>query len=351
MKVAVFGQGKLGKPIADVLSEYHELCRVDPAVENGCSPVGAMNGADVSIIIVPTPSDDTGRFSSATVEKVIAEDIIPNLPDKRHVTIVTSTVMPGECDRMRNAYLRDNWELVYSPEFVELGNVAEGFRDPDVLLMGVETEWAASVTNRLYAPHLLDTKRTRIFHRMSLVEAELAKLLLNNFLATKLDFVNMAMLMCDANGADAGKVLGLVGADPRIGSAFMKPGFGHGGPCLTRDTRALVKVEGYRFPQYARTFLVDKIADQCGKATAVLGYTYKPDVAITEDSHVGLLIARLRRDGKLLDAYDPLVNSKKASIERVIEGADTVVIGVPYKEFDIDYGDRKVINPWGHFNA
>jgi UDP-glucose 6-dehydrogenase len=42
-------------------------------------------------------------------------------------------------------------------------------------------------------------------------------------------------------GCDANKVLEAVGTDSRVGSKYIKPGFGFGGPCFSRDNRALAK--------------------------------------------------------------------------------------------------------------
>ena len=46
-------------------------------------------------------------------------------------------------------------------------------------------------------------------------------------------------LRCDALGADAADVLRGVGYDGRIGSAFLTPGIGFGGPFLERNVRFL----------------------------------------------------------------------------------------------------------------
>jgi len=43
-------------------------------------------------------------------------------------------------------------------------------------------------------------------------------------------------------GADPKKVLSGVGADGRIGDKFFSYGFGWGGPCFPRDTRAFVRL-------------------------------------------------------------------------------------------------------------
>ena len=43
-------------------------------------------------------------------------------------------------------------------------------------------------------------------------------------------------------GADPDKVLDAVGSDSRINNKFFKYGFGWGGPCFPRDTRAMIRL-------------------------------------------------------------------------------------------------------------
>jgi UDP-glucose 6-dehydrogenase len=43
-------------------------------------------------------------------------------------------------------------------------------------------------------------------------------------------------------GADADKVLAAVGSDSRINNKFFRYGFGWGGPCFPRDTRAFIRL-------------------------------------------------------------------------------------------------------------
>eukprot|EP00339_Tiarina_fusa_P028783 CAMPEP_0117050450 /NCGR_PEP_ID=MMETSP0472-20121206/34827_1 /TAXON_ID=693140 ORGANISM="Tiarina fusus, Strain LIS" /NCGR_SAMPLE_ID=MMETSP0472 /ASSEMBLY_ACC=CAM_ASM_000603 /LENGTH=125 /DNA_ID=CAMNT_0004764225 /DNA_START=18 /DNA_END=392 /DNA_ORIENTATION=+ len=40
-------------------------------------------------------------------------------------------------------------------------------------------------------------------------------------------------------GADKNDILSAVGADTRVGTKYLRPGYGFGGPCFPRDNRAL----------------------------------------------------------------------------------------------------------------
>jgi UDPglucose 6-dehydrogenase len=71
-----------------------------------------------------------------------------------------------------------------------------------------------------------------------LLQRELAKVAANAFLATKISFINAMAEVCDAAGADVTVLGRVLGADPRIGPAFLNSGLGFGGGCLPKDIRA-----------------------------------------------------------------------------------------------------------------
>jgi nucleotide sugar dehydrogenase len=79
------------------------------------------------------------------------------------------------------------------------------------------------------------------YNRMSRTEAEITKISVNCFLTTKISYANMIGDISNRLGCDSDKILSAVGSDSRIGSKYIKPGFGFGGPCFPRDNRALAK--------------------------------------------------------------------------------------------------------------
>lgn len=70
--------------------------------------------------------------------------------------------------------------------------------------------------------------------------AEITKLAVNCFVTMKVSYANMIGDIADATpGADKNHILQAVGADSRVGTKYLRPGYGFGGPCFPRDNRAL----------------------------------------------------------------------------------------------------------------
>ena len=93
-------------------------------------------------------------------------------------------------------------------------------------------------------------------HRMSRISAEIAKLALNCALTMKIAFANAIGDLSTCEGAEPEAILDAIGADSRIGSKFLKYGYGFGGPCFPRDNRALnffARQHNYEFLQASAT--------------------------------------------------------------------------------------------------
>src|ERR1051325_6640541 len=71
-------------------------------------------------------------------------------------------------------------------------------------------------------------------------EAEMTKYASNALLATKISLMNEIAEFCDALDVDVEKVRAGVGADSRIGHAFLYAGCGYGGSCFPKDIKALI---------------------------------------------------------------------------------------------------------------
>ncbi len=124
--------------------------------------------------------------------------------------------------------------IVYKPEFIRLEHVHMDLRCPNYFLMGHVADNEAAQNYYLW---LCKHWTTIPKFRMSLIEAELAKITLNCALTMKISLANQLHRVAEKMGCDSSKIMACVGADPRIGNAYLAPGKAYGGPCLPRDNR------------------------------------------------------------------------------------------------------------------
>ena len=73
--------------------------------------------------------------------------------------------------------------------------------------------------------------------------AEIVKIAINCYMTTKISFANMIgqVLILSGLENEIETVLASIASDSRIGSKYLRFGFGFGGPCLPRDNRAFSK--------------------------------------------------------------------------------------------------------------
>jgi UDPglucose 6-dehydrogenase len=357
MKVVVVGLGRLGAPMAAVLATAGAtVVGVDSneyvirAVMAGRAPVSepglaemlvrtrgrlsatsdlrlALPDADVSFIVVPTPSGDDQMFSLTHVLSAvtsIGRGLAAN-SSKRHVVVVTSTVMPGATGGpIREALelssgltVGKDIGLCYSPEFIALGTVINDLTRPDMILVGESDRASGDV---LLAVLRSVTGSQVPVARMDTTSAEVAKLAVNTFVTTKISYANMIDEICESlPGADSGLVTAAVGMDSRIGPKYLRPGAPYGGPCFPRDNAALAALarslgksadlaeatDTINRRQVDRVIATIKGYAQPGSTVAVLGLSYKPGTPVRDESFGVDLASRCARDGFDVVAWDP----------------------------------------------
>lgn len=287
----------------------------------------AVRETDVTLIIVPTPSNPDGAFSNAYLEAVLKE-LGPELKKKDgfHIIDIVSTVMPGSCDTVFRPLLEGlsgkicgkDFGLVYNPEFIALGSVIRDFLHPDMVLIGASDAYSGKTVRDLYATMVQNSPQYAV---MNLINAEIAKLSLNCFVTMKISFANeLAALCASTPGADVDTVTTALGADSRIGSKYLKGGLGFGGPCFPRDNRAMqhfAATKGFDLRlSPAVTQVNDDVVDRLFTTitglvaqpgpVALLGLAYKPGTHIVEESPAVILAHRLAKAGYELRLHDPL---------------------------------------------
>jgi UDPglucose 6-dehydrogenase len=304
-------------------------------------PAEAIGSADVIFICVGTPARLDGEADLLAVELAVRE-VARHAADGALV-VEKSTVPAGTVDRIRETLRREGdgrqVHLASNPEFLREGMALQDAMEPDRIVLGVESDTGRELLEQLYRPMLDEGIREIV---TDIRTAELAKHASNAFLATKISFANALARVCELTGADVSAVAEVMGADARIGRAFLNAGLGYGGYCLPKDVAALERLAaklGYRFGLLeevervnieAVAALAARVEDAVwnleGKRIALLGLAFKPDTDDVRSSPALALARRLLAGGADLVAFDP-----KAAAEALVEMPELVITADPYE--------------------
>jgi UDPglucose 6-dehydrogenase len=324
----------------------------------------ALAHSDVTFAILPTPSTSRGEFSSRYITGCF-DELAEIFRRKRgyHLFVVLSTLAPGESSRLVERFARvsgreggKGFGYCYNPEFVALGRVIGDFLNPDMVLVGEEDRKAGGILAGIYRRVCLNDPTVV---RMSPLNAEIAKIALNCFLTVKISFANMiGALGEDIPGADAQVILEAVGRDRRIGSSYLRPGLGYGGPCFPRDNGALLELAARAGTPVELAEATGKINDALprrllkrirgavpkGGTVAVLGLSFKEDTEVVVASQAVDIAGALARSGRRVRVYDPAAMDSARQLlpggvewcetaRECLDSSDLCLIATPWKEF------------------
>ncbi|RJR13537.1 nucleotide sugar dehydrogenase [Candidatus Parcubacteria bacterium] len=417
MKVSVIGLGKLGACYAAFCAERgHDVIGVDvnkknvDAINRGEAPVEetdlaryvernkkrlratldiekAVRESDISLIVVPTPSNKDGSFSVDFVTSA-CKSIGKAIAKKKsyHLVTLVSTVLPGDSreqiipalERASGKKIGEQFGYVYAPSLIAIGDILHNLEEPDFLFLGASDEKANHVMTRFYET----LYAAREPEHMSIESAELAKISLNAYVTMKITFANVLGSLSERiPNADVDEITTAIGKDKRVGRHYFKSGLGYGGPCFPRDNFAFAytaKKRGLRapvalavhatnkeIPLQTATFL-DQIMKKAG-ATRIgfLGVSYKPKTPYTEESQALQIAKIMRKKGYAIAIYEPLnLNEAKSifattaayasSMKELVRMSDVLFVSNPdglFKEIPKVIGTQKriIVDPWGMF--
>ncbi len=333
----------------------------------------ALVEADVAFIAVGTPPGDDGSADLSQVLGVASSigRALATRPTEYLVVVTKSTVPVGTAFKVA-AHLRTSaaaaaqtgvdateFDVASNPEFLKEGAAIEDFARPDRIVIGVETERAQAVLERLYRPFLLNARPVMF---MDIASAEITKYAANAMLATRISFMNTIAALCDAVGADVSLVRRGIGSDPRIGQSFLYAGPGYGGSCFPKDVRALhataeslgvdfgilreVEAANERqksVPVAKLRALIDRVdGSLAGVTVALWGLAFKPNTDDIRDAPALTVISELLDAGADVRLYDPVAALPSGMFEAVTVcgepyeatvGADALVLLTEWPEF------------------
>lgn len=320
----------------------------------------------VSIVFsaVGTPPDDDG---SADLKYVldVARTVGQNMKD--YVLLVTKSTVPvGTAPKVREVIQQEldkrgvniEFDVASNPEFLKEGAAIKDFMSPDRVVVGVESERAALLMERLYKPFVLNGFPI-IF--MDIASAEMSKYAANAMLATRISFMNEIARLCEATGANVEMVRKGIGSDKRIGTSFLYAGAGYGGSCFPKDVKALVHIgEEHGVPmkiveavesvnEEQKEIVFKKLMSAfngklSGKTIALWGLSFKPDTDDMREAPSLVVIDKLVKAGATVRAFDPVsINEAKrrigdkvtycSSIYEAAKDADAIALVTEWKQF------------------
>ena len=352
---------------------------LDRGVEFTADLAGAVERSEAVFIAVGTPQGDTGAADLSYVEAVVSE--IARHIDSYKVIVEKSTVPVYTNEWISRVLLRHgvdqkSFDVVSNPEFLREGSAVIDFLHPDRIVIGANTERAATVLKQIYEPltggGYYDRPgslagRCSAAHPARLVvtsaqSAEIIKHASNAFLALKISFINAVANLAEAVDADIEDIAEGMGLDSRIGSKFLRAGLGYGGSCFPKDVAAfhwVAQQKGINFEllreirkinETQRDIFFNKVLSALwtlrGKRLTALGLAFKGETDDIRDSPAIDVIKKLLEAGATVTAYDPAASERAkdvlppsekmryaSGLYEAAKDADAVLIQTDWKEF------------------
>jgi len=324
----------------------------------------SIQECEAAFIAVGTPPGEDGSADLKYVTGVARE--IGHHMNNHMVVVTKSTVPVGTSLQVKNAVKEEldkrksdlSFDVASNPEFLKEGAAIQDFLKPDRIVVGIDSDSAKDIMERLYKPFLLNGHPT-IF--MDIPSAEMTKYAANSMLATKISFMNDIANLCEIMGADVNMVRKGIGSDNRIGNKFIYPGVGYGGSCFPKDVKALIRTaedNGYSMEvlksvevvnEKQKSVLVNKVVSQFGEdlsglTFAVWGLAFKPKTDDMREAPAVVIIKALLARGAKIKAYDPV-----AMEEAKHQLGETVTYSKDEYNALIDADGLLVVTEWSEF--
>jgi GDP-mannose 6-dehydrogenase len=403
MRVVVVGLGYVGSVCSACLaSRGHSVVGVDTSawkvdhLERGESPIveaslgdliresraagrlrattrieEAMEGAEVVLVCVGTPSAEDGSLDLGHVRRACAE-VGRELPRTGRWTVVVqrSTMLPGSVEDELAPVLEQasgmragvDFGVGYNPEFLREGTAVADFFGAEYTVVGAGDERSAKALIDLYG----DVGGEMIV--TAIRNAEALKYVNNTFHALKVAFTNEVGRWAKREGVDSHEVMRIFCKDTRLNLSpyYLKPGFAFGGSCLPKDVRALNargRARGLDLPVVYSVMRSNDVHVEAAvaliertrrRSVGVLGLSFKAETDDLRESPILRVVGTLVGKGYTLLLHDPNIDMQRVlganrrfvedevpylperlrpTVREVVEASEVVVVANGSKEY------------------
>ena len=384
-KIAILGLGYVGLPLAVEFGKTRKVVGFDinesrirqlqsaHDVTNECSvgqlkaskylkyssSISDIQDADIYIVTVPTPVDETNRPNLSPL--ISATKMVGKVLEKDNIVIFESTVFPGATEEICVPVLEEvsglkfnkEFSCGYSPERINPGDKVNTITRIKKITSGSNIK-AAKVIDSLYSSII--TAGTYLVSSMKVAEA--AKVIENSQRDLNIAFVNELSVIFERLDIDTVEVLQAAGS--KWNFLPFRPGM-VGGHCIGVDPYYLThKAEevGYNpqvilagrrindnMARYAAKSIIKRMlqsnVDVANSSILVLGITFKENCPDIRNSQVVELIHELKSWNTLVKVCDPWADKDEVLLEYGItltqkndlNQVDAVIVAVGHDEF------------------
>jgi len=375
--ISVYGQGKMGLPLAQVMAQYYKVIGVDinkglvERLSKGENPMpdepglgelilennksGSYNAtvdftlaarkANVHVILVPTLIKK--NVPDLSVVRDVAGKVSKGLK-RGDIVITECTMPPGSTEILvpileKSGLKLGDFGLAHCPERTMSGTAIRDITGQYPKIIGASDKRTADVVKPIYEK----INQKGVLMMSSVKAAEMVKVFEGCYRDANIALANELAYVCEREGVSAVEVFGAANSQPFCN--IHKPGY-VGGHCIPYypwfviDDKTVLMRKGREINEAVIERLAKKVENALASAgvglknanVLILGLTFRGGVYEFEHTAAKPFIERMK--GPRLYAYDPLCSKedyKRFGVEekRDVKGIDCIVVLTDHKEF------------------
>ena len=224
--IGIVGYGMVGRAVEHGFDKCSHIIS-DPAYGYTDLNDVVQANPEAIFVCVPTPTDNTDY----SILRGVLNDI--KQLNYQGIVVVKSTALPR---------VLEDYDIVYNPEFLSRATACSDFINPPFVLLGGSDEKTKKVAE-IYSKYSQVNLKKIIYTDVK--TAALTKYMTNSFYSTKITFMNQMYDVAKKENVNWENLTDILKQNPWIGPNHLQvpghEGRGFSGPCLPKDTEAMVK--------------------------------------------------------------------------------------------------------------